>query len=148
MSSTYSVILPPRTAYTTRQTKETTISLALSLDGGLLNDLIPADSPLHRTLTPSAHHAAQYNSTQTIYIDTGIGFLDHMLHALAKHSGWSLHLLCRGDLASYLPHSHSHSHPHIPDQANTLQSTTTTQPKTPPCYLGAPSPPHCAPSPA
>lgn len=36
--------------------------------------------------------------TQTIEIDTGIGFLDHMLHALAKHSKWSLKLICKGDL--------------------------------------------------
>ncbi|KAJ2803297.1 imidazoleglycerol-phosphate dehydratase, partial [Coemansia guatemalensis] len=27
---------------------------------------------------------------QKIDIDTGIGFLDHMYHALAKHGKWSL----------------------------------------------------------
>lgn len=31
-------------------------------------------------------------------ISTGIGFLDHMLSSLALHSGWSLSLVCRGDL--------------------------------------------------
>jgi imidazoleglycerol phosphate dehydratase HisB len=31
-------------------------------------------------------------------VDTGIGFLDHMLTALAKHGGLSLTLTCRGDL--------------------------------------------------
>jgi imidazoleglycerol-phosphate dehydratase len=31
-------------------------------------------------------------------ISTGIGFFDHMLHALAKHAKWSLLLTCRGDL--------------------------------------------------
>lgn len=31
-------------------------------------------------------------------IDTGIGFFDHMLHALAFHAGWDLALRCRGDL--------------------------------------------------
>ncbi|RHZ47952.1 hypothetical protein Glove_564g29 [Diversispora epigaea] len=35
---------------------------------------------------------------QTISVNTGIGFLDHMYHALAKHSGWSLTLDCQGDL--------------------------------------------------
>ncbi|KAJ2558493.1 imidazoleglycerol-phosphate dehydratase [Coemansia sp. RSA 1933] len=35
---------------------------------------------------------------QTIGIDTGIGFLDHMYHALAKHGAWSLTLSCKGDL--------------------------------------------------
>ena len=31
-------------------------------------------------------------------IATGIGFLDHMLTALARHAGWDLALTCRGDL--------------------------------------------------
>jgi imidazoleglycerol-phosphate dehydratase len=35
---------------------------------------------------------------QEISINTGIGFLDHMLHALAKHGKWSLKLTCKGDL--------------------------------------------------
>jgi imidazoleglycerol phosphate dehydratase HisB len=26
--------------------------------------------------------------------------LDHMLHALAKHAGWSLRIRCKGDLHS------------------------------------------------
>ncbi|KAI8063763.1 imidazoleglycerol phosphate dehydratase [Gongronella butleri] len=34
---------------------------------------------------------------QKIEIDTGIGFLDHMYHALTKHAGWSLQLTCKGD---------------------------------------------------
>ncbi|CAG8737847.1 1877_t:CDS:2, partial [Gigaspora rosea] len=36
--------------------------------------------------------------SQSFDIDTGIGFLNHMYHALAKHSGWSLTLKCKGDL--------------------------------------------------
>lgn len=35
---------------------------------------------------------------QDIDIQTGIGFLDHMYHALAKHGKWSLKLHCKGDL--------------------------------------------------
>jgi len=35
---------------------------------------------------------------QTIDVSTGIGFLDHMFHALAKHGGMSLTLKCQGDL--------------------------------------------------
>jgi len=31
-------------------------------------------------------------------ISTGIGFLDHMFHALAKHARWNLSLQCKGDL--------------------------------------------------
>jgi len=33
-----------------------------------------------------------------VRIATGIGFLDHMLGALAFHAGWDLELECRGDL--------------------------------------------------
>ena len=33
-----------------------------------------------------------------IEIDTGIGFLDHMFHALAKHGRMNLKLKCKGDL--------------------------------------------------
>lgn len=33
-----------------------------------------------------------------ISVSTGIGFLDHMLTALAFHAGWDLELECRGDL--------------------------------------------------
>jgi imidazoleglycerol-phosphate dehydratase len=47
-----------------------------------------------------AHHATQFTPTQQITISTGIGFLDHMLHALAKHGGWSLAVRAKGDLYS------------------------------------------------
>ncbi len=33
-----------------------------------------------------------------IEISTGIGFLDHMFHALAKHGHMDLRLTCKGDL--------------------------------------------------
>ncbi|MGN0686770.1 MAG: imidazoleglycerol-phosphate dehydratase HisB [Oscillospiraceae bacterium] len=58
-----------RTAEITRTTKETDISVKLDLDGG-----------------------------SKASIDTGIGFLDHMLTALAVHGGFSLELSCKGDL--------------------------------------------------
>ncbi|EAU88337.1 imidazoleglycerol phosphate dehydratase [Coprinopsis cinerea okayama7 len=38
------------------------------------------------------------NNVQSINVSTGIGFLDHMFTALAKHGGWSLTLKCKGDL--------------------------------------------------
>ncbi|MCJ1472914.1 imidazoleglycerol-phosphate dehydratase [Lambiella insularis] len=111
--------IPPRTAFIERSTKETKIQVSLSLDGGAL-PLLPASS--HFPSTPSsstsslAHtasplslpaipeqteetHASQSSPAQQIWIWTGIGFLDHMLHALAKHAGWSLRLRSRGDLA-------------------------------------------------
>ena len=58
-----------RTANIQRKTKETDISLYLSLDG-----------------------------SGTSQINTGIGFLDHMLTALAKHARFDLTLTCQGDL--------------------------------------------------
>ncbi len=58
-----------RTASLTRTTNETTIDVALDLDG-----------------------------TGTSTIATGIGFLDHMLAALAKHARLDLTLRATGDL--------------------------------------------------
>lgn len=57
-----------RTAQVTRKTKETEITVQLCLDGG------------------------------QIAVDTGIGFFDHMLHALAFYAGFGLQLTARGDL--------------------------------------------------
>ncbi|KAH9816472.1 Imidazoleglycerol-phosphate dehydratase-domain-containing protein [Melampsora americana] len=62
-----------RTAKIQRKTKETDIDLELKLD-------VPI------------------GTQQQIQIATGIGFLDHMLDALIKHSGMSLTLKCQGDL--------------------------------------------------
>lgn len=58
-----------RTAEMTRTTKETDLRVALNLDGG------------------------------EIAVDTGIGFFDHMLTALAFYAGFGLKLTARGDLA-------------------------------------------------
>ncbi|KAF9567592.1 IGPD-domain-containing protein [Agrocybe pediades] len=38
------------------------------------------------------------NAKQVIEVSTGIGFLDHMYTALAKHGGMSLKMKCKGDL--------------------------------------------------
>ncbi|KAI8338120.1 Imidazoleglycerol-phosphate dehydratase-domain-containing protein [Chlamydoabsidia padenii] len=61
----------PRTAEVTRTTNETDITININLDD-------------------------KFN--QQIDVVTGIGFLDHMYHALAKHAGWTLFLSCDGDL--------------------------------------------------
>ena len=58
-----------RSAKITRTTKETDIIAKLNIDG-----------------------------ESKIDIDTGIGFFDHMLTALAVHAGWDLTLKCKGDL--------------------------------------------------
>ncbi|TFK76594.1 IGPD-domain-containing protein [Pluteus cervinus] len=64
-----------RTASIERKTNETEISVTVNLDS---------------STTP--------NASQVIEISTGIGFLDHMYTALAKHSGISLTMKCKGDL--------------------------------------------------
>ncbi|KAI1325343.1 imidazoleglycerol-phosphate dehydratase [Xylariaceae sp. FL0255] len=84
----------PRWAAFARDTNETKIQLALNLDGG---DFPPeTDARLKDAVKEG--HASQASKSQTISVNTGIGFLDHMLHALAKHAGWSLVLACQGDL--------------------------------------------------
>lgn len=60
---------PMRTARIDRQTGETAIRVELVLDGEGQSD-----------------------------VETGIGFLDHMLTALAKHGRFDLQLSCEGDL--------------------------------------------------
>ncbi|KAI8923658.1 Imidazoleglycerol-phosphate dehydratase-domain-containing protein [Entophlyctis helioformis] len=62
-----------RTASVQRKTAETDVSIELTL------------LDVH-----------EYDA-QAISISSGIGFLDHMLHALAKHAKWSLTLTCQGD---------------------------------------------------
>ncbi|KAI9812091.1 MAG: imidazoleglycerol-phosphate dehydratase [Phylliscum demangeonii] len=83
-----------RSATFKRVTNETRVAVALSLDGGPL----PAHEVEEDAKKEHRSHAAQSSGSQTISIDTGIGFLDHMLHALAKHAGWSLAIQSRGDL--------------------------------------------------
>lgn len=61
--------MTPRTAQLSRRTRETEITLALTLDGSGRTE-----------------------------ISTGIGFLDHLLTALAFHARWDLELRATGDL--------------------------------------------------
>ncbi|VUC22673.1 unnamed protein product [Clonostachys rosea] len=84
---------PARWAAMARDTNETKIQLALNLDGG---DFPPETDA--RLLGDEGSHASQNSKSQKIAVNTGIGFLDHMLHALAKHAGWSLAVNCQGDL--------------------------------------------------
>lgn len=63
------ILEQPRVASVTRKTKETAITVKINLDD------------------PSV-----------IQVNTGIGFFDHMLEQLAKHSGVSLRLETKGDL--------------------------------------------------
>ncbi|KAL5119092.1 imidazoleglycerol-phosphate dehydratase [Pleosporales sp. CAS-2024a] len=97
----------PRTACLNRDTNETKIQVSINLDGGALDAYPPSDFwdmfDKKKRLnsegdTLDRDHATQVSTSQEIAVDTGIGFLDHMLHALAKHAGWSLRIRCKGDL--------------------------------------------------
>lgn len=59
----------PRRGSVNRSTRETTISVDVDIDD---------------------------DAGQSV--DTGIGFFDHMLESMARHGGFSLQLICRGDL--------------------------------------------------
>jgi hypothetical protein len=114
----------PRKVLVERITKETKVQVSLSLDGGPLdllpnNDKFPAPIPSQET----EHHATQHSTSQQIWVWTGVGFFDHMLHALAKHGGWSLRIRTLGDLASMRPYM-----PYVFEvrKLMTLQSTITT----------------------
>jgi len=63
-----------RSATVTRKTNETEIEVFLQLDN-----------------VPGLNE-------QIIEVSTGIGILDHMYHALAKHGGMSIKMKCKGDL--------------------------------------------------
>ena len=93
----------PRSATLNRDTNETKIQISLNLDGGDLEAFQQSDfwdRIDKEQVNGEKDHASQTSKSQIISIDTGIGFLDHMLHALAKHAGWSLKIRCKGDLHS------------------------------------------------
>ncbi|SLM35715.1 imidazoleglycerol-phosphate dehydratase [Lasallia pustulata] len=94
--------LPARKALINRDTVETKIQVSLSIDGGPLEHLpSSAHFPERNDKIPHQSeqtHASQSSPSQQIWVWTGIGFLDHMLHALAKHAGWSLRIRSKGDL--------------------------------------------------
>ncbi|THH29649.1 hypothetical protein EUX98_g4548 [Antrodiella citrinella] len=71
--ATLCVRMSARTAKVERKTNETQIEVYINLDC-----------------------QAGSGNKQEIEISTGIGFLDHMYHALAKHSGMSLMMKCQG----------------------------------------------------
>ncbi|KAF3925086.1 Histidinol-phosphatase [Arthrobotrys entomopaga] len=95
----------PRYATLSRDTNETKIKIKLSLDGGSL-----PDDDIDNTTTATTNlrvqegeqtstgHASQVSGGNVQSISTGIGFLDHMYHAMSKHAGWSLEMVCQGDL--------------------------------------------------
>ncbi|KAK9236227.1 Imidazoleglycerol-phosphate dehydratase-domain-containing protein [Lipomyces kononenkoae] len=111
--ATPTVSYPPRKAAIVRNTNETKIRIQISLDGGELppfenhatgktdESSAPNGSSESKSETVKADettHATQKSKSQEIVVNTGVGFFDHMLHALAKHAGWSMNIYCDGDL--------------------------------------------------
>ena len=88
-----------RSATVSRDTKETQIQVILNIDGGELQLPANANGAEINGERPNKH-AFQASKAQYIDVSTGVGFLDHMLHTLAKHAGWSLYLRTSGDLIS------------------------------------------------
>ena len=69
-----------RLARVSRETGETSVRVSIDLDGGT-----------------GRSGGTQPPGGAVIRVKTGIGFFDHMLHALAFHAGWGLDLVCDGD---------------------------------------------------
>ena len=67
-------------AFVKRVTQETNIQLALDLDGGSVS--------VRESILGKEYASGD---GQTIHVHTGVGFLDHMLTALAKHGGCLLY---------------------------------------------------------
>ncbi|KAI1123703.1 imidazoleglycerol-phosphate dehydratase [Nemania abortiva] len=88
-----------RKAFIERASAKCNIQVSLDIDGGML-DFLPNDEEFKSVPDQkSLHHASQITACQTVWIWTGVGFFDHMLHALAKHAGWSLRVRTVADLA-------------------------------------------------
>jgi imidazoleglycerol phosphate dehydratase HisB len=51
-----------------------------------------------RTSETTVGVVLELHGSRRIEVGTGIGFLDHLLSALAFHAGWDLRLSCEGDL--------------------------------------------------
>ena len=58
-----------------RVTNETKIDVAISLDGGNVDRLL--SKTCTSKVNKATEHASQITGSQSIQVDTGIGFLDH-----------------------------------------------------------------------
>ncbi|KAK9457420.1 Imidazoleglycerol-phosphate dehydratase-domain-containing protein [Dipodascopsis uninucleata] len=100
MAEPKEIVQTKRVIALVRNTNETKIRVQLSLDGGPLPEFSSEKSngDADADKKEDEGHATQKSASQEIIVNTGVGFYDHMLHALAKHSGWSLNIFCKGDL--------------------------------------------------
>lgn len=61
--------------------------------------IAPREARIDRTTRETRIHGRlALDGASEVRVDTGIGFLDHMLTTLAFHAGWDLELECHGDL--------------------------------------------------
>lgn len=105
-----------KTAHLYRKTKETFIQIAVDISGNadfnfdktngefnsIFNEKNPSKSPWE---IPTNEVLAASKEQQFIYVNSGLGFLDHMISALFKHANWSIVLECIGD--TYIDDHHS-----------------------------------------
>ncbi len=77
-----------RTAHIHRKTNETDIEISLNLDK-----------------KQEKQEISQENGVENPFLDTGIGFFDHLLDQIVRHAGISLHIKAKGDL--YIDEHHT-----------------------------------------
>ncbi len=81
-----------RSAQVSRETGETSVRVTIDLDGGRRRR-----AGGRADTGAGAASGATRGGSPRVRVKTGIGFFDHMLHALAFHAGWGLDLVCEGD---------------------------------------------------
>ena len=106
-----------KTAHLYRNTKETSIQIAVDITGksnfnfdktdNQFKSLFESQPHLNKSPweIPTNESLNLSKDKQFIYVNSGIGFLDHMISALFKHANWSIILECIGD--TYIDDHHS-----------------------------------------
>lgn len=74
------------------------IALAASLDGVIQYNPLPRQGGIIRTTNETdIRVSVDLDNADVTYINTGIGFLDHMLDQISHHAGISLRIIAKGD---------------------------------------------------
>jgi len=74
------------------------MSISVEPNGAVSVSRITKETEIRLQLLFPQSAAAEKKLEQSIEIDTGLGFLDHMLNQLAFYAGWQFHLQATGDL--------------------------------------------------
>ncbi|CAM9601084.1 unnamed protein product [Ascophyllum nodosum] len=87
-------VVPPLEAQTPPAAADATAAETKSRDGAAMRRAVISRKTNETTITVDIC----LDGTGKAEVDTGLGFLDHMLHAMAKHGHLDLKLICKGDL--------------------------------------------------